>query len=188
MAYWRQRASIRGNNRLPLKMHGLSFRVSYSSTTASVRTWALATRHHLKCIWSMESRKKCGEIKFMASRVLIMNFNTYLCVAEQTVWAKAYASASDLRLNAPSRGNQSYRTNRPGLRMSSMTAVSTKAVGCETCVYWFSMAFTTLSTVSAYEEEKCLVRSGKDSMWRYLAKYLHILCHLSLDTLPFIFR
>ena len=37
------------------------------------------------------------------------------------------------------------------------------------------MAFTTLSTVSAYEEEKCLVRSGKDSMWRYLAKYVDIL-------------
>ena len=44
------------------------------------------------------------------------------------------------------------------------------------------MAFTTLSTVSAYEEEKCLVRSGKDivksgkdSMWRYLAKYVEIL-------------
>ena len=37
------------------------------------------------------------------------------------------------------------------------------------------MAFTTLSTVSAYEEEKCLVRSGKDKMWRYLAKYVDIL-------------
>ena len=51
------------------------------------------------------------------------------------------------------------------------------------------MAFTTLSTVSAYEEEKCLVRSGKDivrsgkgSMWRYLAKYVEILGKICGDT------
>ena len=44
------------------------------------------------------------------------------------------------------------------------------------------MAFTTLSTVSAYEEEKCLVRSGKDSMWRYLAKYVEILGKVCGDT------
>ena len=55
------------------------------------------------------------------------------------------------------------------------------------------MAFTTLSSVSANEEKKCLVKSGKDivksgkdSVLRYFAKYLNILCHLSLDTLPFM--
>ena len=48
------------------------------------------------------------------------------------------------------------------------------------------MAFTTLSSVSANEEKKCLVKSGKDRMSTYLAKYLNILCHLSLDTLPFM--
>ena len=55
------------------------------------------------------------------------------------------------------------------------------------------MAFTTLSTVSAYEEEKCLVRSGKDivrsgkgSMWRYLAKYVEILGKICGDTWQFI--
>ena len=119
----------------------------------------------------------------------------YLCTTEQTVWAKAYASSLDLRLNAPPRGNQSYRTNRPGLCMSSMTAVSTKAVGFESCVYWFSMAFTTRSTVSAYEEEKCLVRSGKDivrsgkdSMWRYLEKYVEILGKVCRDTWQSMWR
>ena len=71
----------------------------------------------------------------MKALVRIVENKSYLCTTEQTVWAKAYASALDLRLNAPSRGNQSYRTNRPGLCMSSMTAVSTKAVGFETCVY-----------------------------------------------------
>ena len=53
---------------------------------------------------------------------------TYLCKAERTVRAKTYASALDLRLNAPSRGIQSCRTEQPGLCMSSMTAVSTKTV------------------------------------------------------------
>ena len=50
----------------------------------------------------------------------------YLCRAEQTVWAKAYASASDKKLNAPSRGIRFCRTNSPGLCVSSMTKVSTK--------------------------------------------------------------
>ena len=44
------------------------------------------------------------------------------------------------------------------------------------------MAFTTLSTVSAYEEEKCLVRSGKDIMLRYLTKYVGILGKICGDT------
>jgi hypothetical protein len=51
---------------------------------------------------------------------------SYLCRAEQTVRAKAYASAPDIKLNAPSRGIQFCRTNSPGLRVSSMTEVSTK--------------------------------------------------------------
>ena len=51
---------------------------------------------------------------------------SYLCRAEQTVRAKAYASAPDLKLNAPSRGIQFCRTNCPGLCVSSMTEVSTK--------------------------------------------------------------
>ena len=58
----------------------------------------------------------------------IMKNNSYLCTAEQTVWAKAYASALDLRLNAPSRSIQSCRTEQPGLCMSSKYAVSTKTV------------------------------------------------------------
>ena len=41
---------------------------------------------------------------------------TYLCKAERTVRAKTYASALDLRLNAPSRGIQSCRTEQPGFQ------------------------------------------------------------------------
>ena len=52
---------------------------------------------------------------------------SYLCRAEQTVRAKAYASAPDIKLNAPSRGIQFYRTNSPGLCVSSMAEVTTKA-------------------------------------------------------------
>ena len=51
---------------------------------------------------------------------------SYLCPAEQPVRAKAYASAPDKRLDAPSRGIQSCRTSLPGLCVSSMTEVSTK--------------------------------------------------------------
>ncbi len=51
---------------------------------------------------------------------------SYLCRAEQTVRAKAYASVPDIILNAPSRGIQFCRTNSPGLCVSSMTEVSTK--------------------------------------------------------------
>ena len=51
---------------------------------------------------------------------------SYLCTAEQTVRAKAYASVPDQKLNAPSRGTQFCRTNSPGLCVSSMTGVSTK--------------------------------------------------------------
>ena len=46
--------------------------------------------------------------------------------AEQPVWATAYASAPDKKLNATSRGIQFCRTNQPGLCVSSMTEVSTK--------------------------------------------------------------
>ena len=78
-----------------------------------------------------------------------MKINFYLCTAEQTVWAKAYASALDLRLNAPSRGIQSCRTEQPGLCMSSMTAVSTKTVCfCGMCLliqYGFSKAVYSFS-------------------------------------------
>lgn len=48
----------------------------------------------------------------------------YLCRAEQTVWAKAYASASDFRVNAPSRGIHSCRTEQPGFCVSSITDMS----------------------------------------------------------------
>ena len=70
----------------------------------------------------------------MESKEWVMEINTYLCAAEQTVGAKAYASALDLRLNAPSRGIQSCRTEQPGLCMSSMNAATTKTVCfCSTC-------------------------------------------------------
>ena len=36
------------------------------------------------------------------------------------------------------------------------------------------MAFTKLSIVSVNERKKCLVKSGKDSIQRYLAKYVEI--------------
>ena len=52
---------------------------------------------------------------------------SYLCPAEQTVRATAYASAPDKKLNAPSRGIQFCRTNQPGLCVSSMNEVSTKS-------------------------------------------------------------
>ena len=51
---------------------------------------------------------------------------SYLCRAEQTVRAKAYAGKPDIKPNAPSRGIQFCRTNSPGLCVSSMTEVSTK--------------------------------------------------------------
>ena len=50
------------------------------------------------------------------------------------------------------------------------------------------MAFTTLSTVSAYEEEKCLVRSGKDIMSGYLAKDVEILGKVCGDTWQSMWR
>ena len=37
------------------------------------------------------------------------------------------------------------------------------------------MAFTKLSTVSVNERKKCLVKSGKDKLSGYLAKYVDIL-------------
>ena len=52
---------------------------------------------------------------------------SYLRRAEQRVRAKAYASAPDRKLNAPSRGIQFCRTNSPGLCVSSMTEVSTNS-------------------------------------------------------------
>ena len=51
---------------------------------------------------------------------------SYLCRAEQPVWAKVDASATDKKLNAPSRGIQFCRTSQPRLCVSSMTKVSTK--------------------------------------------------------------
>ena len=51
---------------------------------------------------------------------------SYLCRAEQPVWAKAYASAPDKKQNAPSRDILFCRTNQPGLCVSSMTELSTK--------------------------------------------------------------
>ncbi len=55
-----------------------------------------------------------------------MKTMSYLCRAEQTVRATAYASVPDIILNAASRGIQFCRTNSPGLRVSSMTEVATK--------------------------------------------------------------
>ena len=55
-----------------------------------------------------------------------MKIMSYLCRAEQPVWAKAYASAPDKKLNAPSRGIQFCRTSQSGLCVSSMTEASTK--------------------------------------------------------------
>ncbi len=55
-----------------------------------------------------------------------MTKNAYLCRAKQTVRAKAYASALDLRLNAPSRGIQSCQTEQPGLCVSSRYRMSAK--------------------------------------------------------------
>ena len=55
-----------------------------------------------------------------------MKIIPYLCRAEQTVRAKAHASAPDKKLSAPSRGIQFCRTNSPGLCVSSMTEVATK--------------------------------------------------------------
>ena len=78
----------------------------------------------------------------MERKMQIVKNVTYLCKAERTVRAKTYASALDLRLNAPSRGIQSCRTEQPGLYMSSMSAVSTKTVCfCSMCLvmqYGFS--------------------------------------------------
>ena len=51
---------------------------------------------------------------------------SYLCRAEQTVKAKAYAGKPDIKLNAPSRGIQFCRTNSPGFYVSSMDEVSSK--------------------------------------------------------------
>ena len=57
------------------------------------------------------------------------------------------------------------------------------------------MHFAKQSMVSVNEGKKCLVKSGKDKAKKpekrvltYFTKYLNILCHLSLDTLPFMFR
>ncbi len=101
-----------------------------------------------------------------------MKIMSYLRRAEQTVRATAYASAPDKKLNAPSRGIQFCRTEQPGLRMSSMTEVLRKSARLfRSClsikydffvrVYQSSTTSKQLSTVSANEEKKCLVKSGK---------------------------
>ena len=90
-----------------------------------------------------------------------MKIMSYLCRAEQTVRATAYASVPDKKLNAPSRGIQFCRTNSPGLCVSSMAKVSTKTARLFACVYRFSMTITKASTESANEEKECLVKSGK---------------------------
>ena len=45
------------------------------------------------------------------------------------------------------------------------------------------MAFTKLSTVSVNERKKCLVKSGKDKLSGYLAKYVEILGKVCGDIL-----
>ena len=92
-----------------------------------------------------------------------MKIMSYLCRAEQTVRATAYASVPDKKLNAPSRGIQFCRTNSPELCVSSMAKVSTKTARLFACVYRFSMTITKASTESANEEKECLVKSGKVS-------------------------
>ena len=48
------------------------------------------------------------------------------------------------------------------------------------------MTSTTLSTDSVYEEEKCLVKSGKDTQQAGQKKEYRLLGKVSLDTCPFI--
>ena len=75
-------------------------------------------------------RQKCFNSFEHAYNVIARYIHFYnyrhLCQAEQTVWATAYASAPDKKLNAPSKGIRFCRTNQPGLCVSSMAEVSTK--------------------------------------------------------------
>ena len=86
---------------------------------------------------------------------------SYLCRAERQVLAKAYASSLDLNLSAPSRDTQVCRTSKSWLSVSSVAGCQQKQHGFFACVYRFSMTTKQPSTVSVYEEKKCLVESGK---------------------------
>ena len=71
-----------------------------------------------------------------------MNKKSYLCRAERQVRVKANASNPDcnLNLNAPSRGNQVCRTDKPGLCKSSFSEGKrqVKQHGFFACVYRIS--------------------------------------------------
>jgi len=86
---------------------------------------------------------------------------SYLCRAERQVLAKAYASSLELNLSAPSRDTQVCRTSKSWLSVSSVAGCQQKQHGFFACVYRFSTTTKQPSTVSVYEEKKCLVESGK---------------------------
>ena len=90
-----------------------------------------------------------------------MKIMSYLCRAERQVLAKAYASSLDLNLSAPSRDTQVCRTSKSWLSVSSVAGCQQKQHGFFACVYRFSTTTKQPSTVSVYEEKKCLVESGK---------------------------
>ena len=90
-----------------------------------------------------------------------MKIIPYLCRAERQVLAKAYASSLDLNLNATSSGIQVCRTSKPRLCVSSIVGCQLKQHSFFACVYRFSTTTKQPSTVSANEEKKCLVKSGK---------------------------
>ena len=90
-----------------------------------------------------------------------MEIIPYLCRAERQVLAKAYASNLDLNLNATSTGIQVCRTSKPRLCVSSIVGCQQKQHSFFACVYWGSTTKKHPSTISANEEKKCLVKSGK---------------------------
>ena len=53
----------------------------------------------------------------------------------------------------------------PGSASPAWLLCQQKQDALEACVYWFSMHFAKLSTVSVNEWKKCLVKSGKDNVY-----------------------
>ena len=83
----------------------------------------------------------------------------------------------------PHRGASSLaKQDKSGSACPAWSKCQQKQHGFYACVYWFSTAVSTLSTVSANEDQKCLVKSGKDTVvltfqrrYTYFAREVYLL-------------
>ena len=114
-----------------------------------------------------------------------MKIIPYNCPAKRQVRAKAYASVPDEKPSVPSGTPFPAETRRmpkdkSGLCVSSIPGCirpdcQQNQHGFFACVYRFSKTTTEVSTDSANEEKKCLVKSGKVTLRRTF--FLSPFCH-----------